>query len=602
MADTSNKKAAPLSIISKGFIKLLLYLSIILGVVNLVQNWRDAAYIESVVAPLAVHAIFYFVIYRLVAKIGTFCVYNPRKKLIPEDEVLRKNQGKRLAAKVCMIVPFIWIFYAWKNVSRLMTLDTIMLGIIYYVIPLVLLSKFNKQIRTPMPSEKAVNNLRRKKNQLAGQRVWLVLNDTNYCVKEEYLDNKYRQSPDEKLADHYTYMLSPMELGKLYGRKPDTSILMQQTWRWCYVISTQDKNKLEQVYEKAYADYNDAGNPGIRKILILNIFPVSTKLQLPDKFKRTEFIYYAQVTDADKVNYKFVCSAVKDVLDTFGKGFAMATKKKKQRSIPARLLLFLRDAYTVKYQGAGRDYFEHPESLLSRILESEEVEYDFRGGDEWLMDFYSSACVFETPERSIMAMLDYWELVLRLVAIYYYKRANHENLPEEKLVHANFMELARIIRKNSAVDSVRHDKIKHKEYYVADLISGYINYMNSEIYIKFEGNQVSFLGLVSLVLTIRNKYIAHGALTQSNCPLIWGILYWATLILNNYLDIVDFQLEVKDGQYEIGYDQKISASPLIIDKEGMPCIAALQKSNKKKSYIYVNYFSGELIAPEYISG
>jgi len=142
---------------------------------------------------------------------------------------------------------------------------------------------------------------------------------------------------------------------------------------------------------------------------------------LPDKFKRTEFIYYAQVTDADKVNYKFVCSAVKDVLDTFGKGFAMATKKKKQRSIPARLLLFLRDAYTVKYQGAGRDYFEHPESLLSRILESEEVEYDFRGGDEWLMDFYSSACVFETPERSIMAMLDYWELVLRLVAIYYYK-------------------------------------------------------------------------------------------------------------------------------------------------------------------------------------
>ena len=145
-----------------------------------------------------------------------------------------------------------------------------------------------------------------------------------------------------------------------------------------------------------------------------------------------------------------------------------------------------------------------------------------------------------------------------------------------------------------------YEKLTRKKYYVAELIGGYIEYIDDKIYIDFKGTEVSFLGLTSLILTIRNKIVAHGIMNQKNCACVWGIVYWATLLLNNYLNTAEFQLEENNGQYEIGYEEKISASPLVIDKDGMPCIASLQKSNKKKSYIYVNYFSGELISPEFI--
>lgn len=600
MADAENTSGSFVYKILGGFIKIIYFLSVVLSIVNFVKNWGNWDYIGYAICYLLIHIIFYYVIYDMVAGICTSVVYKHSARLRAESDELLKNQGRRLAAKICLIEPVLFIYYAWNHANVQITMDSILMATIFYVIPLVFVRNFIRQIKDRLPSERAVERLRRRKSRLSGESIWLLMNKTSYVVKEQYIDNKCDEANAGGYEGHCSYVLSVPELMKLYDKKTTEKQLMRQIWRWCYIVSVRSEQELEKVYETIYAAYSDAGNIGIRKIVILNILPSGEKIKLPEKYKRTEFIYYVQVTNPNQVSYRLLGKVAKDVQDGYGKGFAMATKKRKKKNKLERLFILLKDVFLVKRYNGDKNFFEHPETLLSRILESEDLKYDFRGGDEWLMDFYSSACVFETPERSIMAMLDYWELLLRMVAIYYYKRANNENISEERLVHANLMELARIIQNNAFVDQARYETLKEKKYYVAELIGGYIHYIDDRLYIDFEGTKVSFLGLVSLILTIRNKVVAHGVLNQDNSAIVWGVVYWATLLLNNYLDVTEFQLEEKNGKYEIGYEQKISASPLIIDKDGMPCIAALQKSNKNKSYVYVNYFSGELISPEFI--
>ena len=61
-------------------------------------------------------------------------------------------------------------------------------------------------------------------------------------------------------------------------------------------------------------------------------------------------------------------------------------------------------------------------SFLQRINSSNEFQIDYKE-ESWLIDFYKNACVFQNQSRSIMAMLDYMELLIRLVSIYYYEKS-----------------------------------------------------------------------------------------------------------------------------------------------------------------------------------
>ena len=127
--------------------------------------------------------------------------------------------------------------------------------------------------------------------------------------------------------------------------------------------------ELEKIYETMYAAYSDAGNMGIRKIVIINILPSGEKLKLPEKFKRTEFIYYAQVTNPNKITYRFLGKVAKDVQNGFGKGFTISAKKRKKKTAFERVFILLKDALMVRNFNGDKDFFEHPErKILNTFL------------------------------------------------------------------------------------------------------------------------------------------------------------------------------------------------------------------------------------------
>ncbi len=63
--------------------------------------------------------------------------------------------------------------------------------------------------------------------------------------------------------------------------------------------------------------------------------------------------------------------------------------------------------------------------------------------------------------------------------------------------------------------------------------------------------------------------------------------------------IEKFQMEYKDGSCYLGYDnQLVNAGRFIIENGQDPCIAIKIKPNGK--IVYVDYYNGESIIPEYI--
>ena len=76
-------------------------------------------------------------------------------------------------------------------------------------------------------------------------------------------------------------------------------------------------------------------------------------------------------------------------------------------------------------------------------------------------------------------------------------------------------------------------------------------------------------------------------------------IFWATGLFNHYMQMSKFQLNEAGETYEIGFEKTVIADRLIVNYQNSPCIAAIVKSNGK-GYIYVDFFSGELITPKFV--
>ena len=62
---TANKKELSLLRILSAYIKIIIYLSIALSFVNLIQRWGQWSYILPTIGGLLIHMFFYFVVYKI---------------------------------------------------------------------------------------------------------------------------------------------------------------------------------------------------------------------------------------------------------------------------------------------------------------------------------------------------------------------------------------------------------------------------------------------------------------------------------------------------------------------------------------------------------
>lgn len=536
---------------------------------------------NEVIVIIWIHFVVLIVFRRVLAFSYKIWLRLRRKSLAPEKERIYIDiRSECFSGKVVVwepIIIFIVYVFVLKN-----HMSSVVFGMIAGI--LLPIASFLELLYTSGKPEiiKAVEAIRKvPAKDLHKEKIWLLLNQSKSCDRNCY--SVY----DNELFAHFVYLLTIDELKKLYPKGNDEQQIKEQTGYWCYAVNADTKEALKACFDKAYEEYKRVSNDGHRKVVILNIGN-KEPLQEPVEYRTREFFYYAEVPSITDVDGKFLDKVSGNAAD----GFKAKPRRRKSKNAEKQL-----QKERVALNDKRKNYFEHPDAFVEKINESVAFDSDIRGGNEWLTNFYSSACVFQTPTRAVMALLDYWELLLRLVAIYYYK-SGAVICEEHDIVHSNLTNLGNTVLRGAKSDEKKYKQLT-EAYQVPEIIKAYFESLKEYIYIHFEGEEVSFQGLISTMQVLRNKIIAHGVLSEENASIVWGIVYWATVLLNDYLDLPQFRLEEFNDTYKVGYDVTVAADGLIMCRNHVPCIAAMEKSNKK-SYIYVNFFNGELITPEYI--
>lgn len=502
--------------------------------------------------------------------------------------------GECMATQWCAAVLFLFAAFIflgiriwWENVRFIDILSGIAVPLL--MASILVWETFEQAV--DMPATKGLEPFKLEAIQHQ-HKLWIIINQTGFSVNSRR--DTYVQSDGHKDT---AYLITKDELYHVLPKGMSEQEFIEINPRCCYLIHVTMQQDLEKTFDRVYEEYLESGNDGLRKIVVLNLrtSTVQKRLVIPDKYQRQEFLYYAELKRLDDLTYQFLGSICGDNLDNFS--IDVNTEDKKDITSEERHKNI--ENQKKNFDETHLHYFEHPDVFRQRINESVTYNNDIRIKNTWLKDFYNSACVFQNPSRSAMALMDYWELLLRLQSIYYYQMMETPKIREEELVHANLMTLGRFLVEASTFYPEHHLLLDEKEFGVPEVIHVYLDKLKDFIYIHFSGENVSFLGLISLIQVLRNKIVAHGVMNDESASIVWGIMYWATELLNFYLLLSDFQLKEADDTYELGFDTTVQAGKFIMVRDGCPCIAAIQKSNKK-SYIYVNFFDGKLIAPEYV--
>lgn len=441
---------------------------------------------------------------------------------------------------------------------------------------------------------------------LLQEKIWVIDDRTTLSFNSQS-ERFYPSGWKGRGPSYWTYLINITDLHRIIPEGLSEQELEQRKQellgklpRYCYLVQVSTQEELNDIFKEIYKKYLNSENDGLRKIVVVNVRTVASQARLhrPEEYRRQEFLYYTEIERLRYLTYQLLSEVCGDSLDKFDVSdtriYEISNKNSTQQNTKK-----ISERQRRKFNKSLQQYFEHPNMLRQRIHESVSYQVESNIKNMWLLSFYNSACVFQNPTRSVMALLDYWELLLRMVAIYYYQVTDEPSISEAELVHANLTTLGRFIFEASMIRPSHHKLLTTMKFEMPQVILAYLDNLKDYIYHHYTGEVVSFPGLVSLLQVLRNKIIAHGVLNDENASIVWGITFWATDLLNLYLQMSDFQLNEADNTYEIGFETTVRADRLIVNRGGYPCIAAIQKSNKK-SYIYVNFFNGELITPEFV--
>lgn len=400
--------------------------------------------------------------------------------------------------------------------------------------------------------------------------LYILYNDAGSVINERYL---FKHDFFEK---HYC-LQTPDAYRQLY--KEQTEQIIERSPVWCYLIRERSTDSLKQKLNEIKTHYLSVSTAKAeRSVIVINSLPGPNQtVSFPAEYRNNPWLIYDEIDDIDKFTIDYILEKCPRENDAF------------QQSNPFS-----------NHQSAFY-FFENIKEFRETIFEQSDINTQAVYRCSHLEHFYINANHFRSPARSVLALLDYAEMLLRLVSIYIYQKTDHDATAlytEEDLLEGKFFPMADYIWKNKTIlPQELQEHIKEVKSVPVLYMPDFIRFLSKKMNISFTGDTISFLGLVSLIQAIRNRIVAHGVLNRENAAYAWVVLYWGTLLLNHYLVATDFVIDIQGQDCSIGYqDDLVNVGKYIYIHNNYPCLALQQKQNKK--LLYVNYFDGVQITPE----
>ncbi|MBQ8591289.1 MAG: hypothetical protein IJ485_00860 [Lachnospiraceae bacterium] len=422
---------------------------------------------------------------------------------------------------------------------------------------------------------KSIKHLGRlKTNQINDEKnlLYVLYKDSSLQIDESLLFKH------ELFAPHIC-LQEPNAYERLYKRNANK--IIETATIWCFLIYEPNINALQERLQKIDMQYtNVATARADRSVIVVNYVPhTSNHFMLPKEYQQKPWLIYKEIHDLSAFTLNYVLESQSRERETYNQYDTFNTKQ------------------TAFY------YFEHITEFRDMLCKKGDLEANFSCQNQLIETFYINANHFRNPARSVMALLDYLEMILRFITIYIFvqKESTEEaSYTEKELLQGKFFPMANYIVQNASLlpEEIQNRLLSKKEI-PYDIIE-FIQFLGKKMNMTFENNSVSFLGAVSLIQAIRNRIVAHGVLNRENAAFAWAVLYWGTMLINHYLMIEDFTLIMQDKKCQIGYDNILKdTGKYVITYNQYPCLALEQKQNS--NMLYINYFDGTQITPEIFS-
>ncbi len=423
-----------------------------------------------------------------------------------------------------------------------------------------------------------------------------------------------------------TYLLNEDEILRILRDKPEYKRLLSELIScYCYLLEPNSKEEyykeLDQIYDEVYVKLAGGFN---KQVIIFNYSDQEEHINIPSKFKTISAIKFCTITSTEEITE----AKIRILLEKEQGNPEMNMDASTNRNMGNLLHKDnLKDITNFKA------YFENSNYFLDQINCYGEYTTQFQFENDELRNFFNSAVTFQNPIQSIMALIDYIEIILRLSAYYYGKKEFDKTLAEriekeglqgkKKLYHellkrntekekrteiipSDLFTLGYQIWKSVKEEDPLYHSIHHKSYRYSTMLQPIFNEVGDFIYANFEGYRINFLGLVRTVNHIRNKVIAHGSLQTSILYPVWCMLFYSSVALTEFLGIEDMKIDFSEGTYWVSYtgsEKKISMGNLVVNQNNYPCLAwnmNLKETSSGFKYTlkYINFFEGEMIKPE----
>ncbi len=426
-----------------------------------------------------------------------------------------------------------------------------------------------------------------------------------------------------------TYLLNEDEILRILRNKPEHKRLLSELIScYCYLLEPSSKeeyyNELDQIYEDVFVKSAGGFN---KQVIIFNYSDQEEPINIPSKFKTISAIKFCPITSTEEITEVKIRILLEKEQGNIERNTDLSTNMNMGN------LLHKDDP---KDTTNFKVYFENSNYFLDQINCYGEYNTQFQFENDELRNFFNSAVTFQNPIQSIMALIDYIEIILRLSAYYYGKKEfdktleeriekegpqgkkrlyhellnnNTENKKRMEIIPSDLFSIGYEIWKAVKEEDPLYQSIHHKSYRYSKMLQPIFNAVGDFIYANFEGYMINFLGLVRTVNHIRNKVIAHGSLQTSILYPVWCMLFYSAVALTEFLGIEDMKIDFAEGTYWVSYignDKKISMGNLVVNRNNYPCLAwdmQLKETSSgfKYSLKYINFFEGEMIKPEHFS-
>lgn len=251
--------------------------------------------------------------------------------------------------------------------------------------------------------------------------------------------------------------------------------------------------------------------------------------------------------------------------------------------------LLVRDADTVR-QACLDIYSSCAYEFVLRLSE--------KGGgpaawDEILREFYRGLLISDACLTSLMALMDYMDLILRL-CLYTILSLRGKGSLEREIVPDDFAELGRDMMLYTQPEDVIWEKLRTQR--VPCQLPEVLRSMEEILHIRLTGTEYSFQGLCGLLYYVRNKTRGHGSIRKENQSVLWAFGVEASLALSRFLCLDRFTFRTEGKRVLAGWDGALTdLSPMAYAEKDYPVLAFDIRGQGRE--LFIDYFNGDLITP-----